>query len=324
MQPRGPRTARRAAARSDEPGRRAVGFPRIALAALSAFRTPRANLDAENGARRASAPGIGGALIRCMTRRPAASTRLLLAVGALLAARAAVAQGTPAAAISPGEQIEWRIEYLGLTAGSANLLIGRAEGDIWPVIARAKTDGLAQVIDVREHLVSYWNASARLPGGMDLDTLERGERRRDRTRFDRASGKATVWRWRKGREKEKVVDVPPDVQDSASAVMWLRMQPLEPGDRYEIPVFTGSRTFTLVAAVSDPEVVKTDAGEVTAIRVEIHLGFTGKFETSRPGRIWFTNDARHVPARMSFDFAVGTLTATMTRYEPGDQAVAAR
>jgi hypothetical protein len=230
-----------------------------------------------------------------------------------------VAAAAAAAGMAPGEEIEWRVDYLGVKTGKARLTLGRSEGDIWPVICQAKTEGVAKVLDIREHFVSYWNAPERLSRGTDLEALEIGDHHKEKARFDRAEGKATVVRWRKGKERRKVVDVPRDVHDLASAMMWLRLQPLEPGTRYELPVFTGSKTFTLRAAVAARESVDTPLGEMNTVRVDLVLGFEDKFRTDRPSHVWFSDDLRHIPVKMSAEFAIGSVVATMTTYTPGGQ-----
>lgn len=226
---------------------------------------------------------------------------------------------TAAQSVSPGEEIEWRIDYLGVKTGRAKLAVGRPEGNIWPVIAQAKTEGVGRILDIREHYVSYWHSGEQRSNGNDLEALEVGDHHTERQRFDREQGKATVTWWRKGREKQKVVDVPRDVHDLASAMLWLRLQPLEAGARYDIPVFTGSDLFTMTATVGGRERVETGIGEMDAIRVDVVLGFTEKFETRRASHVWFSDDSRHIPVRMSAEFAVGSVVATVTTYKPGSQ-----
>jgi hypothetical protein len=233
-------------------------------------------------------------------------------------AASAVPTAQPAG-IAPGEEIEWRVDYLGVKTGRAKLSVGKPSGDIWPVIAQAKTEGVAKIVEIKEHFVSYWHALERTSNGNDLEALEVGDHHVTRQRFDREQGKATVTKARKGKQRKSVVDVPRDVHDMASAMMWLRLQPLERGSRYEIPVFTGSETFTLVATVGNREQVATDVGPIDALRVNVELGFKDKFKTRRPTQIWFSDDLRHVPVKMSADFAVGSVVATMTTYTPGAQ-----
>jgi len=134
----------------------------------------------------------------------------------------------------------------------------------------------------------------------------------------------TVEWTRKGRLKSKIVDVPHDVHDFASAIMWLRLQRLEIGDVYEIPVFTGSHTFTMRSQVVGTDSVKTRLGQQDAVRVEVHLGFKDEFKTSRPSRIWFSADSMRIPVKIAADFAVGSVVATLSTYTPGGDVAVRR
>jgi hypothetical protein len=224
--------------------------------------------------------------------------------------------------IAPGEEIEWRVDYLGVKTGRARMTVGKPSGDIWPVIAQAKTEGVAKLVEIKEHFVSYWHSGERRSNSNALESLEIGDHRTEQQRFDRAQGKATVTWSRKGKQKQKIVDVPHDVHDLASAMMWLRLQPLEPDTTYEIPVFTGSDLFTMKARVAGRERIASGLGETDTVRVDLELGFKKKFETRRATQVWFTDDARHVPVRMSAEFAIGSVVATATTYTPGNQVAA--
>lgn len=225
--------------------------------------------------------------------------------------------GTSASPFAPGEQIDLSIEYLHVHTGDAKLIVGRPEGAIWPIICQGRTDGLADLLKIREHYVSYWDAEARRTRGSDLTALEVGDRHTDRARFDRESGKVRLAVTRKGTTRESTRDVPADVHDLAGALLQLRLQPLAPGEHVEFPVLSGSTLFTLVADVEGPENVETPAGRFDTVRVRVRLGFTDGFATRRDAVAWFTRDARHIPVRASADFSIGTVTATIVGYQPG-------
>ena len=125
-----------------------------------------------------------------------------LAVLALLAAPAG------ANGFAPGEETVFRITYLSLPTGEGRIVVGKPEGDIWPVIFQAKTEGVAGLSDIREHLVSYWDTRTKLTRGSDLKAYEVGDFHQDSARFDRDRGQATVTVHRKGKKKEKTIDVP--------------------------------------------------------------------------------------------------------------------
>jgi len=242
----------------------------------------------------------------------------LLSLAALLA-------GPPAArgeAFAPGEETVFQVRYLNLPTGEGRIVVGEPAGDVWPVIFQARTEGFAGFIDVREHFVSYWDAGTRLPRGSDLRAYEIGDTHQDSARFDRVNRQATVTVRRNGRTSRSTLEVPADVHDLTSAFMWLRLQPLAPGQRHEVPVVASSRQFTLVAEVLEREVVETPAGIFRTVKVKVRTALEGKFSTRRDSFLWLSDDPRHVLVKASADFAVGSVVATLKSYRPGGQVAA--
>lgn len=237
-----------------------------------------------------------------------------LATVAFLAAPAARAGG-----FAPGEQIDFTIDYLGIRTGEASIVVGEPAGSIWPVIAKARTDGLASIVDIREHFVSYWDPERRLPRGSDLRAIEVGDRHDDSARFDRDTGKATIRITRKGNRVENTYPLDPEAQDFASSLLWLRTQPLAEGGRYEIPVFTTKGTFVLRATVVGREKVETRAGTFDSWKVEVRTAFEGNFASKRDTFIWFSADDHRVPVRVSAEVALGSIVVNLSGYRPGGQ-----
>ncbi len=241
--------------------------------------------------------------------------------GALAASGAAVSPTS--STIAPGEEIELAIDYRNVHSGQARLTVGQPVGAIWPLIWMARSDGVAALLDIREHYVSYWDANAGGPTGSDLNAIEINDRHTDRARFEREHGRVVVRVMRSGRVRELTREVPHDVQDLAGALLYLRTRTLEPGAHYEYPVFFAGDSFTLRADVQGREPMDTPAGHFATVRVAVQLGFTGRFSTPRPARLWFSDDERHVPVRIDAEFAVGSASATLSRYRPGQRLEAA-
>lgn len=242
---------------------------------------------------------------------------------ALAIATATLAVAAPArASFAPGEEIVFSVTYLNLPTGEGRIEVGDPEGGIWPVIFQARTEGLAGLIDIREHLVSYWDVEQKLPRGSDLRAYEVGDFHQDSARFDRENGQATVTVQRKGKKRVTTVPVPADIHDLTSAFMWLRLQPLAPGGRYELPVLSGSKRWTLLAEVVGRETVSTPAGKFPTVKVRVRTALDGKFSTKRDSWMWLSDDPLHVLVRASADFAVGSIVATLKSYRAGEQLVA--
>jgi hypothetical protein len=243
---------------------------------------------------------------------------LLGTLAAALLAAAAPAPDRPGA-FAPGEETVMQVRFLGMSSGEGRLRVGKPAGDVWPLIFEARTEGVAGFFDVREHVVSYWDSALRQTRGFDLRAYEVGDFKVERARFDRANGKVTFERQLNGDRTRRTVTIPSDAQDLTSAVMLLRLQRLAPGDRVEVPVCTGTRQFTLVAAVLGRERIETPAGTFDTVKVRVRTALEGKFSTRRDTFAWFSDDPRHVIVRMNADFSVGGLVATLKSYRPGNQ-----
>ncbi len=244
---------------------------------------------------------------------------------ASLAASLALLLGAPSAraeAFAPGEETVFQVKYLNLPTGEGRILVGAPEGDVWPVIFQAKTGGVASLIDIREHLVTYWDSTARLTRGSDLRAYEVGDYHQDSARFDRANKQATVTVQRKGRLRKETFAIPENVHDLTSAFMWLRLQPFAPGQRYDVPVCASTGQFTLVAEVLGRDTIESPAGTFPTVKVKIRTELKGNFSTKRDSFMWLSDDPRHILVRASADFAVGSIVATLKSYRPGSRVAA--
>lgn len=239
------------------------------------------------------------------------------------AALAVAFAAAPAAALQPGEEIRLSVSYLKMPSGEGTISIGRPENGAWPLVFQGKTGGLVGLFDVRERLVSWWDPESRLPNGSNLTAVELGDRHEDESKIDRGALKATVTVARKGKVRTREVDVPADVLDLPSVFMFLRLQPLGVGDRYTVPVLAGRDVFMLAAEVVRLERLETAIGELDAVAVRVKTGFKGKFDSKRDTWLWFSADDRHIPLRISAEFTVGSLIASIKAYRPGG-ALAAR
>lgn len=246
-------------------------------------------------------------------------TASMLAAAALTATTLAAG---PAGALQPGEEIRMSVSYLNLPSGEGTLSIGQPDNGVWPLVFQGRTGGLVGLLKVRERLVSWWDPESRLPSGSSLSAVELGDKHQDEARFDRGALKATVSVARKGKVRTREVDVPADVLDVPSVFMFLRLQPLAVGQRYAVPVLSGRNLFTLDAEVVRAERLDTGIGKIDALAVRVKTGFKGKFTSKRDTWLWFSDDDRHVPLRISAEFAVGSLVADIRSYRPGGELAA--
>jgi Protein of unknown function (DUF3108) len=270
-------------------------------------------------------------------RKRWSAVRAALAVG-LLAAGGAGAQApkaSPAApakasaaaeeacrAFGPGEQATYRVNYLGVTAGSTQVTVGAptkfAGQEVWPIVSVAKSDPDLGVWPIKDKYITYWQPALQTALGSDLFADENRKRRRQRVKLNDGGKSALVVKQKEGEApRESTHELPPGTTDVAGATFALRNRPLRVGDEYAYPVFTGSKSFTLSAKVEGRQKLKTPLGERDAIRVRVKTAFSGKLESKRDIVAFFSDDPFHVPLRIEADFVVGTMVAELTEYKQG-------
>jgi len=105
-------------------------------------------------------------------------------------------------------------------------------------------------------------------------------------------------------------EIPNCVEDVITAFYYLRNQDFQIGKPLHLPVNDGSKTYDATIDVQALEAIQTPLGRSSAIRVEPKV-FSGLFKRKGRMLIWFSNDDQHLPLRIKFMIAVGTITATL-------------
>lgn len=237
----------------------------------------------------------------------------------VLALMLAAPTGTPpAGAFGPGEQITYKVSWLGLPAGTADVTVGaeapERPGSL-PIVTKGQCDLI--IYPIRDRIISWWDPAAGRSRGLEMYQDENHKRRRVRIDFDGSSGKAQVVKQVEGEPaRRSEVEVPAGSVDVATAVFFLRAARLAEGDVVSMPIFTGTKVFKGIARVEGRVPLETELGQVHTVRVRMTTEFSGKL-SAREVRMWFTDDEAHIPVRMEADFALGPVVVEWTDYKPG-------
>ncbi|WP_224245855.1 DUF3108 domain-containing protein [Hyalangium gracile] len=242
-------------------------------------------------------------------------------MSAMLSSSVALAQESKAA-FGPGEQSLYRVQYLGVTAGTAQITVGapmKQWGEqVWPIVSLAKSDPVIGVWPIKDKFVSYWNDAAQRSLGSDFFVDENNKRRRQRVQLKEAGRVAHVVRQREGAAPtEATHELPEGSMDLASATFALRNRGIADGQEYTYPVFTGSKSFMLRATVDGRQRMKTALGEREVFRVKLQTQFSEKLQARRDIIAYFTTDPSHVPVRVEADLALGSIVAELAEYKQG-------
>src|SRR5262249_60113652 len=125
-------------------------------------------------------------------------------------------------ALGPGEQIVYRVTWLGLPAGSADVTVGAESPDrpgSLPLVTNGRSDLV--VYPVRNKIVSWWDPASGRSRGLEMYSDENRKRRRLKIDFDRSAGKAQVFRQVDGESpRESQVDVPAGAVGAGSGLVF--------------------------------------------------------------------------------------------------------
>jgi Protein of unknown function (DUF3108) len=253
------------------------------------------------------------------------SFRSAVCLGWMLVGTAALAQGERrVSAFGPGEESTYSIEYLGVTAATARITVG-AEDTQWgqkvmPIVTFVRSEGVVELFPVRDKFITYWQPAKEWTAGCDIFANENRMRRRERFKFDHTAGRATTVKQRNDEaERTGTYDIAPGTVDIGAAMFALRNKPLAVGAEFEVPVFTGSKSFTLRAKVEGIEKLQTTLGVREVFRIRVQTGFSGSFATRGDLTAYMTTDEARLPVRVEADFVVGTLKAVLTDYKGGQR-----
>lgn len=117
----------------------------------------------------------------------------------------------------------------------------------------------------------------------------------------------------------RVTDIPGYVFDPLSIAYFFRLNPLTPGDKTVLPTCDGKRFQEVVVAAGQREKISLPNGKVFAIETNPSLkNLGGVFNKSPKGmlKVWYTDDQRRVPVRVSSKVVVGSFTASLVRANP--------
>ena len=139
------------------------------------------------------------------------------------------------------------------------------------------------------------------------------------TIFDYELGEAHYTRWKKGRIKQKTIDLGSGVIDLASLGMMLCRRPLEVGDSDGFTVLFKDDTYALEYEVTSRGRISATGREYDALRIE--PTFHKISEKKRPPKIrqmtvWLSDPEPHFPLKMRSRTFIGHVTGELVKISP--------
>ncbi len=109
---------------------------------------------------------------------------------------------------------------------------------------------------------------------------------------------------------KKDIEIPIGTQDELSMVYFLRTKQIAPGNTYLFPLIIKGELRKMELTVERGEMLETKALGKNKMRVKTLL-----VRTSDGGKLWLTDDARHLPIKIEAETKIGKTTATLEKIE---------
>ena len=201
--------------------------------------------------------------------------------------------------------VDWRV----FTAGTAVFHLEQ-QGKHMNVAATADSVGaVTMLFPVVDKFQSGFDIGTGCSTGFSKQLQEGRRKVASELTFDYEHGKQNQVQRNlvKGTQTTQQANVPACVTDSLSAIFYAASQPMAVGQRIGFPLADSMRTVTVSMKVEGKEEVKTPAGTFQTLRVQ-PTAEEGVVRNRGTIRIWYTDDARHMPVQIQAKLLWGTIT----------------
>jgi hypothetical protein len=133
------------------------------------------------------------------------------------------------------------------------------------------------------------------------------------TLYDHATGRVFT---HKDKEDEPDKEITPFSHGYVSILYYLRTLDLQVGKTYTIPCYVHKKDHPIEFKVEKREKIEVEAGRFKTLKVRPKLVGEGRgFTKNDKMYIWLTDDKYHMPVKLKAKAALGSLSATLLRYE---------
>lgn len=214
---------------------------------------------------------------------------------------------------APGEKLIFNLQYGPLQAGSATMSvsgigrIGTVPCYHFTTYSRS-APFFDNVYPVRDLVESYADTTSLITWRMEKHLRE------DEYRLD-AVVKLDPPRHRAVYGDGQTIEVDAHVRDPLAAFFYTRTLPLAVGQTYTLPSHGDRKSYDVVIRVLRREIVKVPRGTYHCLALEPRLKSTGVFRHTGQMTVWVTDDARHLPVKLSSKVAVGSVVGVLVSAE---------
>lgn len=201
--------------------------------------------------------------------------------------------------------VDWRV----FTAGTAVFTLEQQARHMNVSATADSVGAVTMLFPVVDKFQSGFDTTTGCSTGFSKQLQEGRRKVSSELNFDYAHGKQNQLQRNlvKGTQTTQQANIPACVTDSLSAIFYAASQPMVVGQRIGFPLADSMRTVTVYMKVEGKEEVKTPAGTFQTLRVQ-PTAEEGVVRNRGTIRIWYTDDARHMPVQIQAKLFWGTIT----------------
>lgn len=111
--------------------------------------------------------------------------------------------------------------------------------------------------------------------------------------------------------------MPRFAQDSVSSLYYLRAIPLRLNEQVEFEVAQEGKHFQSIIKVEGTEKLASRLGDKQALKLRLGARINGQLKKPDDNFLWLSLDETRIPLRLEAKVKIGTIVATLIKYEPG-------
>ncbi|MFZ1948139.1 MAG: DUF3108 domain-containing protein [bacterium] len=224
--------------------------------------------------------------------------------------------GAVGGAFAVGERFTYSIRYGFAKAGEATMevkeIVDCGGAKCYRVISEARsTMPFSLFFEVRDSVSSLIDVERLYSHRYEKNLKEGHYSKNEVVVFDQVNHTAIY-------PDSSVVEIPPEVHDVLTSLYFIRTVPLEVGTSVLIQNHADRKNYPLEVKVVRTERVSVPAGDFDCLVVQPILKASGLFQHQGRLTVWFTNDRRRVPVKMSGKIVVGTIDAVLSDVREGN------
>lgn len=228
--------------------------------------------------------------------------------------------------VYPGEELLFKVSFMGIKAGYIKLLTHSPKKVdnkyTYHFEAKLKTaDYYSYIYKLEDSVESFVEMNSFLPIKYSLVQRESSQEVDDLQIFDHQKRKTFHWykRIKKGVTTNRKIQkyIPKYMQDSFSALQFVRGLDLKKGKKYKVPVITRGKIWILSLQIDNFEKISVMDKEIDAIKIKAETRFHGALQKRGDIVFWFSNDKFKKLLKFSAKIKIGTVEGVLVEAKDG-------